>query len=70
MDHIRTEMRAKSYVSDAEVLHHLAALAPSREARTEISQHARAMVERLRAEAEKAAKKAAKKGKGKGKKGK
>ena len=51
MDHIRTEMRAKSYVSDAEVLHHLAALAPSREARAEISQHARAMVERLRAEA-------------------
>ena len=51
MDHVRTEMRAKSYVSDAEVLHHLAALAPSREARAEISQHARAMVERLRAEA-------------------
>ena len=51
MDHIRTEMRAKSYVSDAEVLHHLAALAPSRETRAEISQHARAMVERLRAEA-------------------
>jgi RHH-type proline utilization regulon transcriptional repressor/proline dehydrogenase/delta 1-pyrroline-5-carboxylate dehydrogenase len=51
MDHIRTKMRAKSYVSDAEVLHHLAALAPSRQARAEISQHARAMVERLRAEA-------------------
>ena len=51
MDHIRTQMRAKSYVSDAEVLHHLAALAPSREARAEISQHASAMVERLRAEA-------------------
>ena len=51
MDHIRTEMRAKSYVSDAKVLHHLAALAPSRQARAKISQHARAMVERLRAEA-------------------
>ena len=51
MDHIRSEMRAKSYASDAEVSHHLAALAPSREARAKISQHASAMVERLRAEA-------------------
>ena len=48
MDHIRSEMRAKSYASDAEVSHHLAALAPSREARAKISQHASAMVERLR----------------------
>ena len=51
MDHFRRQMRAKAYASDAEVLHQLAALAPSPEARAEISRQASAMVARLRAEA-------------------
>ena len=51
MDQFRTQMRAKAYASDPEVLQNLATLAPSPEARAEISRQASAMVKRLRAEA-------------------
>ena len=51
MDQFRTQMRAKAYASDPEVLQNLATLAPSPEARAEISRQASAMIKRLRAEA-------------------
>ena len=51
MEQIRKQMRAKAYASDQEVLQNLAPLAPSPDTRGEISRHASAMVERLRAEA-------------------
>ena len=51
MDQVRSQMRAKAYASDLEVLQNLAALAPRPKARTEISCQASAMVKRLRAEA-------------------
>ena len=51
MDQIRSQMRDKAYTCDKDVLENLAALAPSPEARAEISHQASAMVKRLRAEA-------------------
>ena len=51
MDQIRSQMRDKAYACDKDVLDNLAALAPSPEARAEISQQACAMVQKLRAEA-------------------
>ena len=42
MDQFRTQLRAKAYATRPEVLQNLATLAPSTEARAEISRHARA----------------------------
>ena len=45
MDQIRSQMRDKAYTCDKDVLENLAALAPSHEARAEISQQACAIVQ-------------------------